>query len=179
MFDKGCRRVIKAVWRGSFPYEAKRQVIRKIEKCRAELTQWSRKNFDHVRRQLIDKRKCFLQAKQQAMHGGSNNQVRGLKKEINELLVKENLMWRQQEKTLWLVDGDKNSRYFHIRATQRHRKNKILGVKDSSGAWLNQLEGIAEAFTNFYQQLFESSKPTLGLNSMVKVVTDDMNAQLS
>ena len=170
MFDKGCRRVIKAVWRGSFPYEAKRQVIRKIEKCRAELTQWSRKNFDHVRRQLIDKRKCFLQAKQQAMHGGSNNQVRGLKKEINELLVKENLMWRQQEKTLWLFDGDKNS---------RHRKNKILGVKDSSGAWINQLEGIAETFTNFYQQLFESSKPTLGLNSMVKVVTDDMNAQLS
>ena len=113
------------------------------------------------------------------MHGGSNNRVRGLKKEINELLVKENLMWRQQEKTLWLIDDDKNARYFHIRATQRHCKNKILGVKDSSSAWINQLEGIAETFKNFYQQLFESSKPTLGLNSMVKVVTNDMNAQLS
>ena len=53
-----------------------------------------------------------------------------------------------------------------------------MGVKDSSSAWINQPEGIAETFTTFYQQLF-SSNPTLGLNSMVKVVTDDMNAQLS
>ena len=95
------------------------------------------------------------------------------------MLVKENLMWRQRVKAFWLVDGDKNSRYFHTRATQRHWKNKILGVKDSSGAWINQPEGIVEAFITFYQQLFESSNPNLGLNSMVKVVTDDMNAQLS
>ena len=95
------------------------------------------------------------------------------------MLVKENCMWRQRAKAFWLVDGDKNSRYFHTRATQRHWKNKILGVKDSSGAWINQPEGIVEAFITFYQQLFESSNPNLGLNSMVKVVTDDMNAQLS
>lgn len=105
--------------------------------------------------------------------------MRGLKQEINELLVKENLMWRQWAKAFWLVDGDKNSRYFHARATQRHCKNKILGVKDSSGAWIAQLEGIAKTFTTYYQHLFESSNPTLGLNSMVKVVTNDMNAQLS
>ena len=55
----------------------------------------------------------------------------------------------------------------------------ILGFKDSFGAWIAQPEGIAENFTTYYQHLFESSNPTLGLNSMVKVVTDDMNAQLS
>ena len=115
--NRGCGRVIEAVRRGSFPCEAERQVIRKIEKCGVELTQWSRKNFGHVRRQLIDKRKCLLQPEQQAMHGRSNNRVRGLKKEINVLLLKENLMWRQWAKTFWLVDGDKNSRYFHTRIT--------------------------------------------------------------
>ena len=56
MSDKGCGRVIEVVWRGSFPSEAERQVIKKIEKCGAELTQWSRKNFGHVRRQLINKK---------------------------------------------------------------------------------------------------------------------------
>ena len=78
-----------------------------------------------------------------------------------------------------MVDGDKNSRYFHSRATQRHRRNRILEVQDSSSTWVSQLEGIAEAFTIFYQQLFESSNPSLGLISMEKVVTNDMNAQLS
>ena len=113
------------------------------------------------------------------MQNGSNIRVRGLKKEINELLVKENLMWGQWAKAFWLIDGDKNSRYFHSRANQKHQRNKILGVQDSSGAWINQPEGIVEAFTTFYQQLFKSSNPSLGLNSMVKVVTNDMNAKLS
>jgi len=154
-------------------------VIKKIEKCGSELSQWSCKNFGHVRRQLDEKKKWLLQAEQEAMQNGSNIQVRGLKKEINELLVKENLMWRQWAKAFWLIDGDKNSRYFHNRANQKHQRNKILGVQDSSGAWINQPEGIVEAFTTFYQQLFESSNSSLGLNSMVKVVTNDMNAQLS
>ena len=103
MSDKGCGRVIEAVWRGSFPCEAKKQVIKKIEKCGSELSQWSRKNFGHVRRQLAEKRKCLLQAEQEAMQNGSNVQVRCLKKEINELLVKENQMWRQRAKAFWLV----------------------------------------------------------------------------
>ena len=54
-----------------------------------------------------------------------------------------------------------------------------MGVQDSLGTWVSQPKGIAEAFTTFYQKLFESSNPILGLISMEKVVTDDMNAQLS
>ena len=36
------------------------------------------------------------------MQSGSNSRVRGLKMEINELLVKENKMWRQRAKAFWL-----------------------------------------------------------------------------
>ena len=82
MSDKGCGRVIEAVWKGSFPCEAKKQVIKKIEKCGSELSQWSRKNFGHVRRQLAEKRKCLLQAEQEAMQNGSNIRVRGLKRRL-------------------------------------------------------------------------------------------------
>ena len=79
----------------------------------------------------------------------------------------------------WLVEGDKSSRYFHSRATQRHRRNRILGIQDSLGEWVNHSDSIAEVFTKFYQHLFKSSNPSMGLNSMMKVVTDDMNAHLS
>ena len=46
------------------------------------------------------------QAEQEVMQNGCNSQVRELKLEINELLVKENKMWRQQVKVFWLVEGD-------------------------------------------------------------------------
>ena len=50
MSNKRYGRVIEAVWRGSFPCEAERQVINQKKKCGKELTQWSRNNFGHVRR---------------------------------------------------------------------------------------------------------------------------------
>ena len=48
---------------------------------------------------------------------GKNDRVRELKKEVMELMVKENMMWRQRAKKFWLIGGDKNTKYFHSRAT--------------------------------------------------------------
>ena len=58
-----------------------------------------------------------MRAEQQALHSCSNFQVRELKKEVDELMIKENIMWRQRAKNFWLVGGDKNAKYFHSRAT--------------------------------------------------------------
>ena len=63
--NKGCGRVVEAVWRNIVSNEAKTQVLKKIEKCGLELIQWSRKNFGHVRRELVEKRKLLVKAKQE------------------------------------------------------------------------------------------------------------------
>ena len=50
------------------------------------------------------------------------------------------------------------------------------------GRWVHHPEDIVESFTEFYQNLFSFSNPTIGevaMNPLVKIVTDDMNAQLS
>ena len=66
---------------------------------------------------MIEKRKLLARAEKEAIQSGENFQVRELSMEFNELMVKENKIWRQREKSLWLVGGDKNSKYFHSRAT--------------------------------------------------------------
>ena len=102
--------------------------------------------------------------------------------EINELMVKENKMWRQRAKSFWLVGGDKNSKYFHSRATQRHHRNRIIGINNSLGRWVHHSKEIAEAFIEYYQNLYTSSNSVLGdndLNSIPTLVTAEMNNQLS
>ncbi|KAL0014214.1 hypothetical protein SO802_001283 [Lithocarpus litseifolius] len=179
--DKGCGRVIEAVWRNTSSYEAEDHVLKKIEKCGTELTQWSRRNFGHVRKNIVEKRKCLARAEVAARQSGCNLRVRELKLEINELLIKENTMWRQRAKSFWLVGGDMNSKYFHSRATQRYRRNRILGIQNPLGDWVTQPNDIAETFIESYQQLFASSNPRMeeaALIHMEKSITDEMNAML-
>ena len=40
------------------------------------------------------------------------NEIQALKKEINETLVKEEVMWNQKSRVLWLKCGDRNTRFF-------------------------------------------------------------------
>ena len=40
------------------------------------------------------------------------NEIQALKKEINETLVKEEVMWNQRSRALWLKCGDRNTRFF-------------------------------------------------------------------
>lgn len=57
--DKGCGQTMEAVWKASISYDPKVQVMKKIAKCGTELTQWSRRNFGSVRRELAEKKKSF------------------------------------------------------------------------------------------------------------------------
>ena len=61
--------------------------------------------------------------------------MRQLEREINLLLDKEAKMWSQRSRVMRLKDGDRNTKFFHCKATQRRRKNYITKHHDASGRW--------------------------------------------
>ena len=117
-----------------------------------------------------------------AMQLGNNLRVRELTKEVQGLMEKENKMWRQRAKNFWLIGGDKNTKYFLSRATQRCWQNKISGIFNLNGVWVTQPDSIANSFTDYYQGLFTSLNPVMEeatLNLVPKLIIDEMNALLS
>ena len=56
---------------------------------------------------------------------------------INEKLIemyhREEIMWRQRAKIRWLSAGDRNTRFFHMRASMRRKKNMIKALQNSLG----------------------------------------------
>ena len=101
---------------------------------------------------------------------------------MNELLDKESLMWQQRARALHLKSGDNNTRFFHNKASQRFRRNRIVGLLDESNLWCTDRAQVENIILAFYSSLFTSTRPAEDhaiLEVIQLVVNEDMNISLT
>ncbi|XP_073360371.1 uncharacterized protein [Aegilops tauschii subsp. strangulata] len=98
-----------------------------------------------------------------------------------ELYHREEILWRQRARIEWLSHGDKNTYFFHLRASRRRRKNKIKALQHPDGGLTEDTGEMEDMVNSFYQHLYNSE----GVHDMERVigtvsrkVMDEMNAQL-
>ncbi|OMO52435.1 reverse transcriptase [Corchorus capsularis] len=146
------------------------------------LGQWNKLVFGNVRYKLEAKRREF-----ETVYGGlAGNDIDSFdecKRELDDFIAQEEVMWRQRSKALWLKEGDCNTKYFHSVAMNRRRKNTILGIEDESGIWKTDTGEVERIVCAYYQNLFTSSDPSEHLIDSVLAnlpnrIDDDMRFQL-
>jgi len=71
-----------------------------------------------------------------------------IKDELQNLLQQEDLKWRQRAKETWLQLGDKNTKYFHASASQKHRRNVVESIIDQYGRQCSTQGSVEEAFVD-------------------------------
>ena len=59
--------------------------------------------------------------------------------ELEEWLEKDELKWKQKSRELWLKEGDRNSRFFHLSTVIRRRSNRINEIKMEDGTWIEEV----------------------------------------
>lgn len=77
--------------------------------------------------------------------------------------------------------GDKNTKFFHQRASQRRRKNNIKGLLDRNGVWQTGVDRVATIAEEYYKNLFTSSNHLdmeRVIESVDHVVTKEMALSL-
>ena len=92
-----------------------------------------------------------------AVQGINVDLVAKLKGELVGLIAKEEQMWQQRSKIHWLKSIDKNSKFFYSKATQRFRRNRIIGLEDPNGVWCVGDENVAGMLEDYYSKLFTTS----------------------
>jgi hypothetical protein len=91
-------------------------------------------------------------------------------------------MWRQRSCTSWLKEGDRNTRFFHSRASHRRRRNSLVVLRLENGELITDLEQIGSQFMDYYQELFivaPLEEVEAILEGIQPRVTDEMNMKLT
>lgn len=114
----------------------------------------------------------------------TRNEAVNLRAELERMYLDEAVFWKQRSKTMWAREGDRNTAYFHSVATKRKENNAITGLYNSDEAWCKEEQDIEGIITNYFGDLFQSSRPTEAMiEEVVKhvgaKVTSEMNSQLA
>lgn len=76
--------------------------------------------------------------------------------EYNSIMDQEEIFWKQKSRNTWSRDGHHNRRFFHLSTITRRRRNKIEGLYNSQGQWMNTKEGLHSLVTEYLTDLFEA-----------------------
>jgi hypothetical protein len=149
----------------------------RLSSCRRELIRWSKSKFGKAK-ELLKKKKEQLMELQKRSNSSSLEETKALQVEINEILEREDLRWKQRAKQNWYLSGDRNTQFFHSWANQRRKTNTIRSITDAEGrVWRGKKE-VSKIFIDFYSQFFSSQSP-YGIEECLSFldcrVTDEMN----
>lgn len=126
----------------------------------AELQLWSKEEFgerEKKLKQLLADLEAYRASNNQYVSG---TEIKSLKRQIDDLLINEKIYRRQSSRVVWLKEGDKNTKFFHSKATARKRKNRIGGILDENNKWTEEAKDIERMFYEYYNNLFTSTNPS-------------------
>jgi hypothetical protein len=131
--EEGLQLEIEQAWLRRNPGSDLGRVAESLKQMTAALSCWSRNKFGHVRKQLEE-----LRQKLATLEGSgpvvNRDQILIVKRELDEVLYREEMMWLQRSRITWLKEGDRNTKLFHPKAIWRGKKNRIKKLKKADGS---------------------------------------------
>jgi hypothetical protein len=179
--DPECHDISKAAWeREVMESNQLKEIQVRLSACQKDLSQWSKAKFGRDTEILKQKSKRLLQLQ----GNNSPNHVEDIKqiqKDIDDLLEREDIKWKQRAKQNWFSQGDRNTKFFHAWANHRRKINSIWSITDEHGrAWRRQKE-IGKAFVDYFGDIFTSNGVadfSQCLETMEPRISEEMNSAL-
>lgn len=114
---------------------------------------WNRNYFGNVQKNLAEAKSKLKSIQELETELVSKELLDGARREVNIWLEREEVMWRQWSRVLWLREGDQKSKFFHPWATNCLKKNRLDTLKDGIGRRLSNRQ-LQDHIVGYFQNLF-------------------------
>jgi hypothetical protein len=115
--------MIEASW-GTTTCNSMHGLQEKLKGLSGSMSSWGR-DFGNVRQELKTLRLLLIELRAAQDRVGPSHQELKVVEQIVELQHREKVMWRQWSRIQWLSEGDRNTRFFHMRGSTRNKRNRI------------------------------------------------------
>lgn len=129
----------------------------RILSCERALMDWDQGKFKKIPNLLKSKRKQLSKLRISSNWNLHGDHIRELKADVEKLAKTDEIFWRQRSRVSWLKDGDRNSRFFHSKASHRKTRNTITGLVSSHGDWCTDGESMSDIVLDYFQLDVEST----------------------
>ncbi|XP_074284243.1 uncharacterized protein LOC141608798 [Silene latifolia] len=77
-----------------------------------------------------------------------------LRKELDEVLAQEELLWYQKSRAEFIKDGDRNTSFFHVSTLVRRWRNRIVSLKNEQGLWVDDPNEVKKMIVDYFKNLY-------------------------
>ncbi|KAF9599501.1 hypothetical protein IFM89_038686 [Coptis chinensis] len=137
-------------------------ISQQLSKTKRVLKIWNKSTFGNIFHQ-ISNLKLDIAYIQSEPHSSMNSflETRATNP-LDSLLEYEEQLWKQKSRGIYVKEGDRNTKYFHIMTLRNRKFNKIEWLRKEDNSWLQTPRLIGEAFVgHFTKFLTEPSQVNL------------------
>ena len=131
--DSRCEDIVKVAWEEGLQTGTCGFLRSCLEQCKHDLDACNKEEFGHVGRKIAELQRRLEWLELQPASPNMISDMRTTRADLNYWLEKEDEMWRQRSRLNWFQEGDRNTSFFHAKASARYQKNFIEGLVDEHG----------------------------------------------
>ena len=105
----------------------------RLRRVSGDLAAWDKDHFGNIRREIAHLKTELQRLREVPGRTGPVHAELKINERLVELFHREEMLWRQRARIDWLVHGDKNTYFFHLKACRRRRKNNIKSLLCGDG----------------------------------------------